>query len=83
MTPEYPVFRYTGHRPRATERLTSRPDGRNVGDGLNFGYDITDIVLRLALSGRWDRQRVRVTLVPEPSTEPYMATVDAVTLFIQ
>lgn len=59
--------------------VASKPDGAHGGNGLGYALDITDVAQKLAASGGFDPDHLRVTLVPGKGvSESKPVTVDRI-----
>jgi tyrosinase len=62
----------------------SRASGQHGGNGLKFKLDVTDLFARLPLLKGWDKQNLRMSLVPEPWDAPVpKVQVGRVSLYFQ
>ena len=62
----------------------SESKGHHPGDGLSFLKDVTELLVRLTITGDWDGRSLRVSFVPAPWGDyPISVQVGRVSLMLE
>lgn len=76
-------FRYAGSLPMFGLVEMSQVRGHHPANGLTYRFDVTNVLLRLAVMQEWDARSLRVTFIPEEWPQPAEAQVGRVSLYFQ
>lgn len=76
-------YRYAGLLPMFGLVEMSQVRGHHPANGLTYRFDVTNVLLRLAVLQEWDAKSLRVTFVPEPWDGAVEAVVGRVSLYFQ
>ena len=74
-------YRYAGSLPMFGLEAMSQVRGHHPANGLTYTFDVTNVLLRLAVLNFWDAKSLRVSLVPEPWPHKAEAQVGRVSLY--
>lgn len=76
-------FRYAGSLPMFGLVEMSQARGHHPANGLTYRFDVTNVLLRLAVLKEWDARTLRVTFIPEPWPQEAEAQIGRVSLYFQ